>query len=74
VLAAIAPRPVLVLEPELDRDANVGDVGAAVEQAQKVYSLYGAAGALVLHQPWDFNRLPDAQQDWAIDWMGHNLH
>jgi pimeloyl-ACP methyl ester carboxylesterase len=74
VLGAIAPRPVLVLEPELDRDANVGDVAAAVEQAKKVYSLYSAAGALVLHQPWDYNRLPDTQQDWAIDWMGHSLH
>jgi hypothetical protein len=39
-----------------------------------MYSLYGAAGALALHQPWDYNRLPNAQQDWAIDWMSHNLH
>ena len=74
VLGAIAPRPVLVLEPELDRDANVGDVAAAVEQAKKVYALYGAAGALALHQPWDYNRLPNAQEDWAINWMSQNLH
>ena len=74
VLGAIAPRPVLVLEPELDRDANVGDVAAAVEQAKKVYSLYGAAGALALHQPWDYNRLPNAQEDWAINWMSQTLH
>jgi pimeloyl-ACP methyl ester carboxylesterase len=74
VLGAIAPRPVLVLEPELDRDANVGDVGAAVEQAKKVYSLYGAADALALHQPWDYNRLTNEQQGWAIDWMKKSFH
>jgi len=74
VLGAIAPRPVLVLQPELDRDANVADVAAAVEQAKKIYSLYGAAGALTLHRPWDYNRLPNAQQDWAIDWMKQTLH
>jgi pimeloyl-ACP methyl ester carboxylesterase len=74
VLGAIAPRPVLVLQPELDRDANVADVAAAVDQAKKVYSLYGAAGALTLHRPWDYNRLPNTQQDWAIDWMRQTLH
>ena len=74
LLAAIAPRPVLVVQPQLDRDASVADVRAAVEEARKVYALYGAAGKLALQEPWDYNRLPRPTQDWIIDkWMPENL-
>ncbi len=74
LLGAIAPRPVLVLQPQFDRDANPADVRMAVEQAKKVYTLYGAAGKLALNEPWDYNRLPDATQDWIIQkWMAENL-
>jgi pimeloyl-ACP methyl ester carboxylesterase len=73
LLGAIAPRPVLVMQPALDRDASVADVRAAVEQARKVYSLYGATEKLALHQPWDYNRLPNAQLDWILKWMAQNL-
>jgi dienelactone hydrolase len=74
VLGAIAPRPVLVVQPELDRDATPADVRAAVEQAGKVYALYGAAGKLELNEPWDFNRLPDRTQNWIVDkWMAGTL-
>jgi hypothetical protein len=73
VLSAIAPRPALVVQPQLDRDANPADVRAAVEQAQKVYALYGSAARLAFYGPWDYNRLPDKTQDWIIDWMGKNL-
>jgi pimeloyl-ACP methyl ester carboxylesterase len=73
LLALIAPRPVLVMQPLLDRDATPGDVHAAVEQARKIYSLYGAAEKLGLYEPWDYNRLPDKSQDHLIEWMGANM-
>ena len=44
----IAPRPVLVIEPQLDRDATPADVQDAVDQARKVYTLYGAGDKLTL--------------------------
>ena len=69
VLAAIAPRPLLVVQPTLDRDATPADVAAAVEQARQVYALYGAADKLQLREPWDYNRLPEKTQDEAIAWM-----
>ena len=40
LLGAVAPRPVLVVAPQLDRDSTPADVRAAVEQAKKVYALY----------------------------------
>jgi pimeloyl-ACP methyl ester carboxylesterase len=74
LLGAIAPRPVLVLQPQLDRDAHPGDVRAAVEEARKVYALYGAAGKLALEEPWDYGRLPEKTQNWIIGtWMAENL-
>jgi pimeloyl-ACP methyl ester carboxylesterase len=74
LLGLIAPRPVLVMQPQLDRDATPADVRAAVEQAKKVYSLYGATDKLGLYEPWDYNRLPTASQDWIVQWMHQNLN
>ncbi|MGA2271629.1 MAG: alpha/beta fold hydrolase [Bryobacteraceae bacterium] len=73
LLAAIAPRPVMVMQPELDRDATPADVHTAVDQARKVYSLYGAADKLALYEPWDYNRLPEKSQDHLIAWMSATL-
>lgn len=75
LIGVIAPRPVLVLSPQLDRDAHPADVRTAVEQARKVYSLYGAQAKLGLNEPWDYNRLAENTQNWIIGtWMRDNLH
>ena len=73
LLGLIAPRPVLVVQPQLDRDATPADVKTAVDEAKKVYALYGASDKLGFREPWDYNRLPDRLQDEAIDWMGSNF-
>jgi dienelactone hydrolase len=69
VIGLIAPRPVLVVQPTLDRDANPADVRAAVGEAKKVYALSGAETKLELREPWDYNRLPEKTQDEIIQWM-----
>jgi pimeloyl-ACP methyl ester carboxylesterase len=73
LLGAIAPRPVLVMQPQLDRDAHIADVRAAIAQAAKVYGLYGATDKLALYDPWDYNRLSESSQDWVVKWMTSNL-
>jgi hypothetical protein len=73
LLGMIAPRPVLVVQPLLDRDATPADVEAAVGQAKKVYSLYGAGDKLALDEPWDYNRLPNKTLNEAVQWMSTNL-
>jgi pimeloyl-ACP methyl ester carboxylesterase len=73
LLGLIAPRPLLVVQPQLDRDAFPGEVRTAVNQARRVYSLYQASGKLDLLEPWDYNRLPNRLQDEAIEWMHQNL-
>jgi pimeloyl-ACP methyl ester carboxylesterase len=73
LLAMIAPRPVLVVQPELDRDATPRDVRAAVDEARQVYSLYGDGNKLQISEPWDYNRLPTKTQNEIVTWMGSNL-
>ena len=73
LIATIAPRPALIVEPQLDRDGTPADVRSAVEQAKKIYALHGAEEKLGLYEPWDFTRLPAATQDWIVQWMAKSL-
>ncbi len=73
LIATIAPRPALIVEPQLDRDGTPADVHAAVEQARKVYAMQNAESNLGLYEPWDFTRLPAATQDWIIQWMAKTM-
>ncbi len=72
LLAAIAPRPVLVVQPSMDRDATPADVHAAVDRARAAYALRDAATKLGLDEPDDYQRLPAATQNRAIDWLRAN--
>ena len=45
----------------------------AVEQARRVYALYGSPNKLELREPWDYNRLPNKTQDEIIQWMGSHM-
>lgn len=73
LIATIAPRPALIVEPQLDRDGTPADVHTAVEQARKIYALENAESNLGLYEPWDFTRLPNATQDWIIQWMAKTM-
>jgi len=73
LLAMIAPRPLLVVQPLLDRDATPDDVETAMRHARQVYALYGSPDKLVLQEPWDYNRLPNKTQDDIVKWMGASL-
>ena len=69
LIAMIAPRPVLVVEPTMDRTSTPADVRAAVERARKVYGLYDAADHLALYEPKDYTRLPNATLEHAVTWL-----
>lgn len=69
ILAAIAPRPALVVAPQLDRYAPVADVRRAVEAARAQYRAAGRENALALETPLDFNRLPAATERLVCNWL-----
>jgi hypothetical protein len=69
LIATIAPRPVLVVEPTMDRVSTPADVHAAVLRARKVYALYRAEDKLALYEPQDYTRLPTPTLNWTVDWL-----
>ena len=73
ILASIAPRPVYVVNPLYDRGANFHDVHAALDEARKVFALYGAEDLLKTDEPWDYDRLSSTTQERITQWMRENM-
>ena len=69
VLALVAPRPALIVAPQLDRYVRVEAARSEVESAQRVYQLLGRSEALRLETPLDFNRFMVDRQEQVIDWI-----
>jgi len=69
IIAAIAPRPVLIIAPTDDWHANHKDVVAAVEQARKAYALAGAAGQLTLSTPERWCEFNNDMQTEVVNWI-----
>lgn len=64
IIAAIAPRPVYIRAPALDRYAIPAEVSQSGQRAREVYKVLGRPEALELHAPVDFNRFrPEAQRE-----------
>jgi pimeloyl-ACP methyl ester carboxylesterase len=70
ILAAVAPRPALVMVPKLDRHATLEDVLGAVKSAQGAYQLLGSKDSLEVRTPDDENRLTDPMQEDVVAWLG----
>lgn len=73
IIASIAPRHVLVVEPTMDRTSTPADVRAAVTEAKKVFALYNAADNLTIHEPVDYTRLPTNTQNAAVQWLNQQV-
>ena len=74
VLALVAPRPLMVVAPELDWDNVQADVRDCVEEAAKVYRLLGAEKNLHLFAEYDINRWttrlnPPSPQKEVFEWI-----
>ena len=69
LLASFAPRPLLVVSPQLDREAPPSLVTPAVEAARNVYAQYGVPGHLEQLSPEDYNRFGPEMQQLVLDWL-----
>ena len=70
ILGCIAPRPLLVIAPQWDKDAPLENVTACIDAARKIYSLYGAEEQFEYRTPMDFDRFPQKRQQELGDWIG----
>jgi hypothetical protein len=63
VLALVAPRPVLVFAPRIDYHATLEDVRECMDEASKIYNLYGVGNHLQFFELDDYNRFsPESQK------------
>jgi hypothetical protein len=69
ILACIAPRPVLVVAPAMDKDAVASDVRRCVSEAEKIYRLYGVPDRLQLFAPDDYSRFSTEMREKAYQWL-----
>lgn len=70
IIAGIAPRPVLLIAPERDKDAHPEDIRNCVEQVQKVYDQYNAPKENIqLYTPDDYNRFSIVSRQKMYDWL-----
>ena len=56
IIASIAPRPVTIISPEFDHDADIADIKKCCENINKVYQLLGADGKFKCCYPYYYNR------------------
>lgn len=73
ILACIAPRPILVIAPVMDKDAIHEDVAYCVEQAGKIYSLTGSSDNIQIFSPDDYNRFSPEMRGKACEWLQEKL-
>ena len=73
MLSCIAPRPILVIAPKLDKDAHHDDIKKCLSEVAKIYNLYGAIDNIQMYEPNDFNRLSSEMRDKMYSWLSEML-
>lgn len=69
IISSIAPKPLLVISPELDRHADHDQVKKTVQEAESVYQLLDAPEHLQFKSPHGFNHFTQAQQEELVKWL-----
>jgi cephalosporin-C deacetylase-like acetyl esterase len=69
IISSIAPRPLLVISPKLDRHANAGKVNQSMEEVASVYSFLNASKNLEFKAPHEFNEFTSSQQKDLVNWL-----
>lgn len=73
ILAAIAPRPLLIVAPTWDQYASFTDIKQCINEVKKVYDLYKEKNKPELFAPEDYNRFSPDMKDYVISWMKENF-
>lgn len=70
IIATIAPRPVLLIAPERDKDAHIADIRNSVEQVEEIYEHYNVKENIELFTPNDYSRFSTVSRNKIYDWLG----
>ncbi len=70
LMACVAPRPLLVVSPQLDRETSLAEITACIESARQIYSLSNSTSRISQETPEDYNHLSIPIQEIVLDWLG----
>jgi dienelactone hydrolase len=73
ILAAIAPRPLLIVAPSWDQYASFSDIQRCMNEVKKVYGLFRQEEKVELFAPEDYNRFSDEMKTKVVSWMKENF-
>lgn len=69
IIAAIAPRPVLLIAPDADRYTDMKALKSDMNKVNHIYSLYGQKGNLQINYPHELNRMTKEMYGQASDFF-----
>ncbi|MEX1063085.1 MAG: acetylxylan esterase [Balneolaceae bacterium] len=69
IISSVAPRPLYVISPELDRHADAENVEQAMRDVESVFRLYNAADNLGFSTPPEFTGFSFSQQTDIANWL-----
>ncbi len=69
ILACLAPRHVLLIAPDMDKDVHLEDVKSCIKQARSVYHLYGAGTRIQTFFPNEFSTFSDTMRARTYAWL-----
>jgi len=73
VLACIAPRPILVVAPQFDKDAPIEDVTTCVDRAKKLSGACKVPSNIEVFSPDDFNEFSNEMRTEVYRWLRQRL-
>lgn len=69
IIASVAPKPVLIIAPKIDKDHPVEKVKTSVAAASAIYRLHQSEANLQTFYPNDHNRFSDEIKEKIYDWF-----
>ncbi|MGC4233326.1 MAG: alpha/beta hydrolase [Niabella sp.] len=69
IISTIAPRPLMVVAPTLDRYTDHKALTSLIRTSKNIYAMYGQEASLQLYQPEDINRLSSETLSTIIDFF-----
>ncbi len=69
LLATLAPRSVLIIAPEYDKDAHIQDIKQCIKQTSTINSIYNFENNIQLLIPNDINRFSKEILNDVVEWL-----
>lgn len=73
ILSLIAPRPMLIIAPLLDRNGDCQAIGQTISKVRNQYERYGKSGELNFKTPLEINRMTTAMNGEIAQFFLHHI-